>query len=71
MVRSINSNKKEELLQELKSDFPNIQAEDFKNMNDSVDELVNTLSLKVGKDRQEVEKIVESKLEWINSKHLL
>lgn len=71
MVRSVNTNKKDELVNVLKKEFPNLKVEDLENMNDSVEELINTLSLKVGKDKKEIEKLLEDKLDWINSKHLI
>ena len=71
MVRDLNVNKIEELKTELKNVFPELSNEDFATINNSIDDLVNSISMKVQKDKVEIEKQLVDRIDFINSKHLI
>ena len=71
MVRDLNINKKDALMQELKMEFPNLSDNDLDAIHKSFDELIESISAKSHIDRNKVEQIVEDKLEIINSKDLI
>lgn len=71
MKRDWNINKKEELKQELKRDFPMITDAEMNTLNGSYEKLIDSISAKANRDRKAVKRIVEQKIEYINSKHLI
>lgn len=71
MVRALNINKKDELRKDLKAHFPTITDAELDKMNESFDNLIDSISVKTHQDRQEVQRIVDESLEFINSKHLI
>lgn len=71
MRRDMNINKREALKHELKIEFPNITDAELNTINGSYDKLIDRISVKTNKDRKVVEKIVEQKVEYVNSKHII
>jgi len=71
MVRDLNINKIDALKHELKQEFPILSDSDLDSINNSFAELINSISVKTHKNKGEVEKIVEGKLEFINSKDVI
>jgi hypothetical protein len=68
MVRELNFNKKQELKNVLKAEFPNISDAELDTINGSYDELINSISIKTQQNKEEVAKIVNHKLEYLYSK---
>lgn len=71
MKRDWNINKKEELKNELRTEFPNLTDAEMDTINGSYDKLIDSISSKTNKDRNTVQRIVEEKAEYVNSKHLI
>ena len=71
MKRDWNINKKEELKNELRTEFPNLTDAEMDTINGSYDKLIDSISSKTKKDRNTVQRIVEEKAEYVNSKHLI
>ena len=71
MQRTLNTNKKNELYNELKGQYPKLKSEDFDKMDQSIEHLIGELAVKVGGEKNDIEKLVISALERINSKHLI
>lgn len=70
MVRELNVNKKEHLRNELKIEFPDLSDAELNRIDSSFDELVDSISVKTQRNREEVAKIVENKLDYVHSKHV-
>lgn len=70
MVRELNRNKKEHLKSELRVEFPNLSDAEFDIIDRSFDELIDSISAKTHRDRADVAKIVENKLDYVHSKHV-
>ncbi|NJM26460.1 MAG: hypothetical protein HC859_14250 [Bacteroidia bacterium] len=68
MVRTLNYNKQQELMNELKAEFPGVTDAELQHVNDSFDELINSISLKTQRNKEQVAKIVNGKLERLYSK---
>ncbi|GEM_PF-2627270 len=71
MVRELNVNKKNELKLEMKNQFPNLTDENLKDLDTSYEKFINNISLNTQMSKEEVEKLVANKIEYINSKHLI
>lgn len=70
MVREMNSNKKEHLKSELLFAFPTLTETELNAMDNSFENLIDSISVKTQQDRAEVARIVETKLDYIHSKHV-
>ena len=68
MVRELTRNKQEQLKIELKEEFPSLTDAEFEGLNASFDEMVESISAKTQRQRDDVARIVEDKLAYINSK---
>lgn len=68
MVRELNINKQEELRKELKAEFPSLSDVELDQINASYDELVDSISVKTHRTKEEVARIVDDKLNYIYSK---
>jgi hypothetical protein len=70
MVKSIDLSKSDLLKEELKARYNNLSDVELEKINDSVDQLVNSISLNTHSNQEQVKKEVESCLEYANSKGL-
>ncbi len=71
MVRDLNVNKKEELKSELLNTYPDLTNDELNSMDNSMDQLVETISSKTNTNKADIEKLLVDRLEFINSKHLI
>jgi len=71
MVRELNINKKEELINQLKKHYPELTNEEFNKINESFDQFVTTISLKTLSTKENVTKVLNDSIDFINSKHLI
>ena len=70
MVRELNTNKKEHLKSELLLEFPGLTEVEFNTIDQNFDELINSIAVKTQRDRSDVARIVENKLDYIHSKNV-
>lgn len=70
MVRELNVNKREHLKNELKLVFPDLSDADLNSIDRSFDELVESISLRTQRDKSDVARVVENKLDYIHSKNV-
>lgn len=70
MVRELNTHKKEHLKSELLLEFPNLTEAEFNTIDNSFEDLINSISVKTQRDRTDVARIVENKLDYIHSKNV-
>jgi hypothetical protein len=70
MVRELNTNKKEHLRSELLLEFPNLTETELKSLDNSFEELINSISFRTQRDRNDVARILENKLDYIHSKNV-
>ena len=71
MVRDLIQSKKEALKSELKNIYPELTNDDLNSINNSFDQLVDSIAIKTQKNKAEVEKQLVDSLDFINSKHLI
>ena len=71
MVRDLNINKREELKSDLKNLYPELTNTELEKVNATFDQLVEAVSLKTHQNKDEVEKLLVDRLDFINSKHLI
>lgn len=70
MIHTINNSTRENLKNELKNDFPNLTDNELNSMDDSVEKLISSISLKINRDEKVVAEVVKEKLEYIYSKSI-
>ncbi len=71
MVRDLNLSKREALKSELKNIYPELTNDDLNAIDNSFEQLVNSIVVKTQKNKVEVEKLLVDRLDFINSKHLI
>jgi hypothetical protein len=70
MVKAIDISKNELLKDELRAKYSNLTDADMNQINDSFDQFVQTLSLKTHQQKEEVERVVEEAVSYVQSKSL-
>jgi hypothetical protein len=70
MIHTINNSTRENLKNELRNDFPNLTDNELNTMDDSVEKLISSISLKINRDEKVVAEVVKEKLEYIYSKSI-
>ncbi|MBL7858885.1 MAG: hypothetical protein JNM57_14440 [Cyclobacteriaceae bacterium] len=68
MKTAIDMNRRENLKNELRNEFPNLSDAELNSIDESFENFIESVSLKVNRDRQEVARVVEERLNYINSK---
>jgi len=68
MIQVLNATKKESLKNELRKDFPNLTEVELNQIDQSVTDLVSSISQKIQQNETEVARVVDEKIDFINSK---
>jgi len=68
MIQVLNATKKESLKNELRKDFPNLTETELNQIDQSVTDLVSSISQKIQQDETEVARVIDEKIDFINSK---
>jgi len=70
MVKAIDISKNELLKDELNARYENLTDTELKQINESFDQFVQTISLKTHLQKEEVERSVEEAISYVQSKSL-
>ena len=68
MIHTLNNNTLENLKNELRNDYPNLTDAELNKMDESVDNFISSVSLKIQSDETAFAEIVREKLLFIQSK---
>ncbi len=70
MVKAIDITKNELLKEELKAKYANLTEVEMNQINESFDQFVQTISLKTHQQKEEVQRVVEEAVSYVQSKSL-
>lgn len=68
MIHELNNNTRENLKNELRNDYPNLTDVELNKMDESVENFISSVSLKIQSDEAAFAEIVREKLLFIKSK---
>lgn len=70
MIHSIDNNTRENLKNELRNDYPNLTEAELNKIDESFENFISSVSLKIQRNESSVAEVIKEKLEYIHSKSI-
>lgn len=68
MIHSIDNNTRENLKNELRNDYPNLTEAELNKIDESFENFISSVSLKIQRNGNSVAEVIKEKLAYIHSK---